>query len=152
MVGIEWLMDRARAPGATPQPAAEDAGVDALLGWLVDAGGASGANRGAFTDHLTAAGYPVPELALSSWLAEAGLVLNAAEASLRADALRPVREIEAELRTLPTVPLTDEDAARRRTLSKELSYAMFTAAERSQGHRAEIILQDLEAMATMGDP
>ncbi|HUF86807.1 MAG TPA: hypothetical protein VMM59_05435, partial [Thermohalobaculum sp.] len=136
------------ARSAARHGGAPERGVGRLPRGLL--GGVSDAEHEAFVARLGALGYREPRLALSRWLDELSRVLAAAEATRRAPALRPVAEIQAELRTLPTVPLDAAGAAERDRLVEELALASVPAGARAAAEAAAGRIAALQARAGIG--
>lgn len=140
LAAAEWLAAHAD-PGAAPAPA----GTGALetLDWLLwRARGAEGDGEAAFAAELAAVGYDGADWALSLWMEEMAALLAAYEAT-RGDA-RSVAEIEAELNSLPIVPIDEEGEQELDRLLAELDRAAISAHSRDLatelGPRIEAVL------------
>ena len=105
----------------------------------------------AFGAYLAATGYENPLFAVQAWSSEIAMVTAAAEAHDRSASLRPIAEIEAELKTLPTVPLDDEGIEERRRLLEELELAAIPQQERDTAGAASARLAKLRAQAGLED-
>lgn len=121
----EWLAEEAKAAG----PETETPEAPGLTGWLLAAGGGRDGNGDAFAAYLGGLGYGDPLIAVTAWSEEMQALLQAAEAVDRG--VRPIREIEAELESLPTVPLDAAGEAERQGLLDELALATYSPAERA---------------------
>lgn len=143
LAGAEWLAAQAKALPAD----ADLTGAEDLIAWLLEIRGGMGADREAFSAHLAANGYGEPLLAVQRWLAELVRVAAAAEAASRAGELRSPAEIQAELRTLPTIPLDEAGEAERDRLIEELGLAGIPEETRKLGATAAARLAALRAMA-----
>lgn len=144
LAGAEWLAERAKE---NPERAEAAKGAEGLVDWLLTAGGATGPEYDAFGAYLAVTGYENPLFAVQAWSSEIAMVTAAAEAHDRSASLRPIAEIEAELKTLPTVPLDDEGREERRRLLEELELAAIPQQERDTAGAASARLAKLRAEA-----
>lgn len=147
VAGAEWL---AEAAIENPERRESAAGASGLLDWLLVAGGATGANYDRFSAFLSANGYPAEVGAVDIWIEEFGMVADAAAAHARGGTLRSISEIEAELRTLPVVPLDEAGRRERRELLRERALAEFQESERAAAAQAGPRLARLREMANLG--
>jgi hypothetical protein len=142
LTGAEWLMASA---AEAPERVEEAAVIVDLTSWLLVAGGADSAEYEAFAVYLSGVGYDDPMFAVADWLEEFPRVLAAAEAAQRAPELRTVSAIQAEIRTLPTVPLDEAGKIEREGLVRELILAMTPEAERAAAAAAVERIEALRA-------
>lgn len=147
VAGAEWLAARAEE---TPERV--DVAGDAmdLTNWLLVAGGAAGAERDAFAEHLGRIGYEDHRFVISVWLDEFSRILAAARAARRGAELRSLEQIQAEIRTLPTVPLDDAGEADRERLIEERDLAAVPSQERAAAATAAGRIEALRRLAGIG--
>lgn len=140
LAAAEWLAARAD-PKAAPAPA--EASPLEKVDWLLwRAGGTEADGEAAFAAELARLGYENANWSRSLWMEEMAALLAAYDAT-RGDA-RGVAEIEAELNSLPIVPLDEKDERELDRLLAELDRAAVPAHDRELaaelGPRIEAVL------------
>lgn len=144
VTAAEWLAARSAEVPASDVQSEENADLGS---WLLTAGDVASADgAAAFVSFLGALGYDDPTFAISDWLYDFTRVLAAAEAARRESDLRPLAEIEADLASLPVVPLDQTGAEERDRLIGELVAASIPAEERTA---AAVALERIEALRAL---
>jgi len=147
VTGAEWL---AETVIENPERRESAAGASGLRDWLLIAGGVTGANYDQFAAFLSANGYPAEEGAVEMWIEEFDMIAAAAAAHALGGTLRSVSEIEAELRTMPVVPLDEAGRRERRELLRERALAETLESERAAAAQAGARLARLRERANLG--
>lgn len=148
VAGAEWLAERA---AEVPERGERAANAADLTDWLLAAGGAETTEYEAFAAYLTGIGYDDPLFAVQIWLDEFPRLLVAAEAARRSAELRSISDIQAEIRTLPIVPLDEAGEAERDQLFDEMALVLTMEDERQAAAQAKdriAVLQAIFAKAT----
>lgn len=145
VAGAEWLAERA---AEAPERGERAANAVDLTDWLLAVSGADTTEYEAFTAYLMGLGYDDPLFAVQIWLEEFSSVLTAAEAARRSAELRSLRDIQAEIRTLPVVSLDEAGEAERDRLIDELALAVTFEEDRQAAAEAGDRIDALQAMFT----
>lgn len=151
VAGAEWLAARATEAPERIEGVTDVTDVTDLTAWLLVAGGGNGVGYEAFATYLAGVGYGDPLFSVQTWLEDFPRVVAAGEAARQGVELRPIREIEAEIRTLPIVPLDEAGEAERDRLINELSLAVSPPDARRAAAAAADRIEALRALAGLGD-
>jgi hypothetical protein len=143
LTGAEWLAARADTLAET-NPDRRD---KTLMGWLLTLRQSLGPESVDFRDYLAEIGYEPADLAPQLWMEELGDVLRVMRLVERQEPARPLVEIEAELRTLPTVPIDEQGAVERLEILAERAVALVPDQERKAVESAYPRLNALRAQA-----
>lgn len=143
VLGAEWLAARA---AEVPEPAEGAEGAIDQTNWLLATGVADNRNYEAFAAYLSMIGYADARYAIQDWIEEFTRILAAAEAARQSGELREPDDIEAEMNTLPILPLDEAGEAERDRLLDELNLALIPGAYRRAAAAAEDRLQELRMM------
>jgi hypothetical protein len=143
LTGAEWLAARADTHAET-NPDRRDT---TLMAWLLTLRNSLGPESVDFRDYLAEIGYEPADLAPQLWIEELGDVLRVMKTVERQQPARPLAEIEADLRTLPTVPIDDQGENERREILAERAVALVLDQEREAIESAYPRLEALRARA-----
>ncbi|MFV2001657.1 MAG: hypothetical protein ACC619_01600 [Paracoccaceae bacterium] len=115
-----------------------------LTSWLLVAGGANGAGYTAFAKQLSADGYGDTLIPVQDWLQEFARVLAAAKAQRNTSKIRSMADVQADMQSLPILPLDAEDEVRRSRLMDELNLASIPDDERRAADGAQARISALQ--------
>jgi len=141
--GAEWLAEQAKSDPQMMQAAAIEPD---LTSWLLVAGGVTGAGYEPFAAQLSGIGYDDTLVPVQDWLQEFSNVLAAAEAYQRSAKIRSMADIQAEMRSLPILPLDEDDKARRDRMMDEMNLASIPDDERRVADGAQGRISALQAL------
>lgn len=117
----EWLVERSDPERVVTSESTDRFAAIELLIWMARAD--EPARFEEFSSELTRLGYGDPSYAVSLWVEDFIQVLSAYEARRLGESLSNPAEIEAEIRTLPTVPLDVVGVVERDQLLTEQALA-----------------------------
>lgn len=140
LLGAEWIAGQAESLEAEPTTDSGDPRE-----WLLKVRAAAEFDEALFARRLAEIGYQPEELAEYVWFKQFETLVSRWIVSLAWPDPRPLRDIEAEIASLPTVPLDEAGAMERRRLMAERYAATLTERERAAlkavGPRLEALLE-----------
>lgn len=139
--GAEYLAGRTRSDPEMTRAAAFEPD---LTSWLLVAGGATGAGHEPFAAQLSGIGYGDTLVPVQDWLQEFARVLAAAKAQRNTSKIRSMADVQADMQSLPILPLDAEDEVRRSRLMDELNLASIPDDERRAADGAQARINALQ--------